>query len=226
MPQRLETAPGHHRFVCNLSWGTSGVEESDEPDDGEGSIPRGPKVAPGTYSLQLNVDGKPLPAEELTVMMDPRVKVTTAELQQNFVTTYKIFSASLEARRALAEMGSVKNQLAKDSLSSPRIAQQRKALLAALNAITSGTGTSPGLGQANSEMTSALNAAESSDRAIPSQAIQVYAEADAAAALRIQEWAALKQGALAQFNQQLTREKLAPIAISAIEHEVHVLMTQ
>ncbi len=56
--------------------------------------------------------------------------------------------------------------------------------------------------------------------------MQVYAEGSTASALRIREWAALKQGALAQFNQQLTREKLAPIAISAIEHEVYILMTQ
>ena len=226
VPQRLQTAPGHHRFVWNLAWGTSGVAESDEPDDGEGGTPRGPKVAPGTYSLELSVDGKPLPAEELTVTMDPRVKATTAELQQNFITTYTIFSASLEARRALAEIGSVKSQLAKGSSSPPRIAQQVQTLLASIDAITSGTGANPGLDQANSELTSALNMAESSDRPIPSQAMEVYGEASAASALRIREWAALKHGALAQFNGQLTREKLAPIAISAIEHEVYVLMTQ
>ena len=226
VPQRLETKPGHHRFVWNLAWGTSGVAESDEPDDGEGSIPRGPKVAPGTFSLELSVDGKPLPAEQLTVVMDPRIQATTAELQQNFATTYTIFSASLEARRALAEIGSVKGQLAKNSTRNPQIAQQGKALLASIDVITSGRGANLGLDQANSEMTSALNVAESSDRAIPSQAMEVFGEASAASARRTTEWAALKQGALAQFNQQLTREKLSPIAISAIEQEVHVLMTQ
>jgi photosystem II stability/assembly factor-like uncharacterized protein len=226
VPQRLETAVGHHRFLWNLAWGTSGVTESDEPDDGEGSMPRGPKVAPGAYTLELSVDGKSLPAEQLSVTMDPRCKATTAELQQNFATTYGIFLASLQARRALAELGSVKDQLTKDSFSNPQIAQQQKALLASIDAITSATGAGLGLEQANSEITSALNVAEGSDRPIPSQAIQVYAEASAASALRIKAWAALKQGALAQFNQQLTRQQLAPIAISAIEHEVYVLMTQ
>jgi photosystem II stability/assembly factor-like uncharacterized protein len=226
VPQRLETAPGQHRFVWNLAWGTSGVEESDEPDDGEGGIPRGPKVAPGIYTVQLTVDGKVLPPEPLTVTMDPRVKATTAELQQNFVTTYGIFAASLQARRAMAEIGSVREQLTKGSLSSPRIAEQQKALLASIEGIISGTGGGPGLEQANSEITSALNVAESSDRAIPAQAMQVFAEASAASALRIKEWAALKQGSLKEFNEELAREKLAPIAISEIEHEVYVLMTQ
>ncbi len=226
VPQRLETAPGHHRFIWNLAWGTSGVAESDEPDDGEGSIPRGPKVAPGTYTLALSVNGKPLPIQQLTVVMDPRCAASSTELQQNFTTSYTIFRGSLESRRALAEIGSVKDQLAKQVFEKPEIVQQQKALLAAIDAITDGTSASPGLEQANTEITSALNVAESSDRAIPSQALAVYAEASAASTLRVKQWAALKQGALAQFNQQLTREKLAPIAISAIEQEVYLLMTQ
>ncbi len=222
VPQRLETTAGHHRFVWNLAWGTSGVSESDEPDDGEGGIPRGPKVAPATYTLELNVDDKALPAQQLTVTMDPRSKATPAELQQNFATTYGIFSTSLASRRALAEIGAVKLQLTKNALSDP----QQKALLASIEAITAGTGEGLGLDQANSEITAALNVAESSDRPIPAQAIQVYAEANAASAMRLDEWSALKQGALARFNQQLTRAKLQPIAISAVEHEVFLLMTQ
>jgi hypothetical protein len=226
VPQRLETAPGHHRFIWNLAWGTSGVEESDEPDDGEGGIPRGPKVAPGTYTLELKVDGKPVPSQSLTVTMDPRAKATPSELQQNFETAYGIFAASLATRRALAEIGSVKSQLAKSIFDNPRLAQRQKTLLASIQDITTGSGGNLGLDQANSEITSALNVAESSDRAIPSQAMQVYFEAKTASTLRLQQWAALKQGAFAEFNQQLTREKLAPIAISAIEQEVYVLMTQ
>ena len=226
VPQRLETTPGHHRLLWNLTWGTSGVSESDEPDDGEGGIPRGPKVAPGTYSLQLSVDGRPLPAEELTVTMDPRLQATTASSSRTSPRRTSIFSASLEARRALAEIGSVKDQLAQRSSGGSQIIQQTTALRASIEVITSGTEASLGLDQANSEMTSALNVAESSDRPIPSQAMNVYAEASAASALRIQQWAALKQGPLAQFNQQLTRAKLPPVAISAIEREVYVLMTQ
>jgi hypothetical protein len=158
--------------------------------------------------------------------MDPRCAASSTELQQNFTTSYTIFRGSLESRRALAEIGSVKDQLAKQVFEKPEIVQQQKALLAAIDAITDGTRASPGLEQANTEITSALNVAESSDRAIPSQALAVYAEASAASTLRVKQWAALKQGALAQFNQQLTREKLVPIAISAIEQEVYLLMTQ
>jgi photosystem II stability/assembly factor-like uncharacterized protein len=230
IPQRLETTPGHHRFVWNLAWGTSGVAESDEPDDGEGGVPRGPRVAPGTYYVELVWNGNPLYTQPLTVVMDPRVSASAAELQENFATTYKIFSDSLVARRALAEIESVAGQLKKSAPASPALTTQSKAVLAAIEAITSGSATAPGLtvglDQANTELTSALNVAESSDRAIPAQALEVYAEASAASAARVKEWTTLKQGPLAKYNQQLKSAKLPPIAISAIEHEVYILMTQ
>jgi photosystem II stability/assembly factor-like uncharacterized protein len=227
LPQRLETEPGQHRFIWNLAWGTSGVEESDEPDEGEGGIPRGPKAAPGTYTLELTVDGHALPpVQELKIVQDPRSPATSAELQQGFETSYRIFSSSLEARRALAEIGSVKEQLAKHASDKPEIERQAKQLLASIEAIESGAGKAIGLDQANTEITAALNVAESSDRPVPAQALEVYAEAQQASSARVKEWAALKAGAFAKFNEQLKSSKLPPIAISAIEQEVYTLMTQ
>jgi photosystem II stability/assembly factor-like uncharacterized protein len=225
--QRLETAPGHHRFIWNLAWGTSGVEESDEPDDGEGGIPRGPKVAPGRYTVEFFADGNTMPMEQpLTVVMDPRAAASAAQLQQNFDTTYGIFTASLEARRALAEMESVATQVKRSAAGVDALAAQSRTLLAAIESITAGSGQNTGLEQANTELTSALNVAESSDRAIPAQALEIFAEASAASSARVKEWAALKQGPLAKYNRQLKSGKLPPIAISAIEHEVDTLMTQ
>jgi hypothetical protein len=221
-PQRLETASGHHRFIWNLAVGSSGVAESDEPDDGEGGVPRGPKVAPGEFTIELGVDGKPLAIENLEVDMDPRSAATPFELQQNFATATRIFGDSLDARRALAEIESVKGQIAK----TPGLKAQSKTLLEAIEAISSGSGGGMGLEQANTELTSALNVVESSDRAIPSQALEIYSEAKTASAARVKEWSALKEGPLAKYNLELKAANLPPIAISLIEREVYTLMTQ
>ena len=43
--------------------------------------PQGPFVVPGKYEVRLTVDGKTY-KQPLVVEMDPRVKVTQAELQQ------------------------------------------------------------------------------------------------------------------------------------------------
>jgi hypothetical protein len=205
------------------------VAESDEPDDGEGDIPRGPRCAPGTYTLDLEVDGKKLPTETLSVVKDPRSPATQLDFDAQFATSYQIFLDSLASRRALAEIASVKQQLAK-AIASPQndeIAKQSKELAAAIDALLEGTGGAAlGLNAANQELTSSLSVAESSDRAAPSQALAVYDEARTAARQRISEWAALKKGSLADLNQQLKTSGLAPIAIAEIEREVHYLMTR
>jgi photosystem II stability/assembly factor-like uncharacterized protein len=229
VPQHLETEPGMHRFIWNLSWGTSGVAESDDPDDGEGSIPRGPRVAPGSYTLELEVDGKKAAPETLAVVMDPRSPASPTVLQQQFETSYKIFQDSLESRRALAEIGSLEEQLAKIA-STPALQKQTADLTTSIHALLDGdphsTERTIGLEQANTELTSALNVAESSDRATPAQALAVYAEARKASAARVQEWASLKKGALADLNQQLKSQSIPPIAIGEIEREVYYLMTR
>jgi hypothetical protein len=228
-PQQLETSPGMHRFVWNLAWGTSGVPESDEPDDGEGDIPRGPRAAPGSYSVELEADGKVLSRESLLVAKDPRSPATQAEFDENFVTTYKMFLDSLSCRRALAEIGSVKEQLSKLIANSKDSAVETKAkeLSAAADAVVeSSDSASLGLDAANQELTSAMNMAESSDRRVPAQALIVYNEARAASARRIKDWADLKAGPLAALNLELKTQGLAPIAIAEIEREVYEFMTR
>jgi photosystem II stability/assembly factor-like uncharacterized protein len=195
-PQQIDVSPGMHRIVWNLAWGTSGVAESDEPDDGEGDIPRGPRVAPGTYSVELEADGRVLPRETLLVAKDPRSPASQADFDDNLEASYKIFLDSLNSRRALAEIGSVKEQLSKivASAKDTGIAGKAKELSAAVDALVSGSdGTALGLDTANQELTSTLNMAESSDRRIPAQAMVVYNEAQTASGQKIRDWTALKK---------------------------------
>jgi photosystem II stability/assembly factor-like uncharacterized protein len=233
-PQRLETPAGMHRFIWNLAWGTSGATESDEPDDGNGDVPRGPRVAPGNYSLELEVDGRKAPPETLVVVKDPRSPASQAELEAQFKVGYKIFADSLESRRALAEMGSVKEQLAngiaKEIDGTPDLQRKAAALTASIDALLSGqtpdTGKLMGLDEANTALTAALHVSESSDRTIPTQALELYAQAHDATIARGEEWDRLKKGPLAELNQQLKLQHLAPIAIAEIEQEVYYLMTR
>lgn len=233
-PQRLEASAGMHRFLWNLAWGTSGVAESDEPDDGEGDIPRGPRVAPGKYTLELEVDGKKAAQETLVVVMDPRSPASQTELQQQFDISYRIFVDSLESRRALAEIGSVQAQLSEmtseASVRNGEIDKRAQELAATIDAVLEGGSQLPekfmGLNQANTELTAALHVAESSDRTIPAQALAVYAEAHKASSARVAEWTKIKQGPLVDLNQRLKAQRRTPIAIAEIEREVYYLMTR
>ena len=234
VPQRLETAAGMHRFVWNLAWGTSGVEESDEPDDGNGDVPRGPRVTPGSYTLELNVDGKKAQPETLVVVMDPRSPADARALALQFETSYRIFSDSLKSRRALAEIDSVEEQLARtqstNKAANPALAGKSREVSGRIDAILKGKSEdshpSMGLDEANAGLTAALHVAESSDRTTPSQALELYAQAHAAAEAAVEQWTALKQGPLADLNRELKSSGQPQINISEIEQEVYYLMTR
>ena len=54
--------------------------------------PRGPWVLPGTYAVQLTVDGKTL-TQPLRVKMDPRVATSPAGLAQQFKLSIAVYEA-------------------------------------------------------------------------------------------------------------------------------------
>jgi photosystem II stability/assembly factor-like uncharacterized protein len=221
-PQRLETSAGMHRFIWNLAWDPSGAPDDNEPDDGEGRTPHPPRAAPGTYTVELQVNGEIVSAEPLILIKDPRSPATQAQFVLQFETSYKIFRDSLEARRALAEIDSVKEQLDKTiagaAAGNAQVITKEKEFRAALDAIVEGNS---GLDAANMELTTALNAVESSDRPAPSQARAVYRMALSASQAKLKEWAGLKAEPLATLNRELKAQGLPLIEISEIQHEVH-----
>ncbi len=194
--------------------------------------PSGPKAVPGIYQVRLTVDGK-TQDQSLKVIMDPRSPATPEVLAQQLQLGQQIFGETIEARRALAEIGSVQKQLA-DIQQKP--GAQSAPLKSALAEAQSGIGKiltnkehateDPGLQDAYAGLASALRVVEGGDRAVPSQAIAVYKESSQQVKARIAEWARFKQTRLAQLNQQLREANFAPIAIAQIEQEVEFLMSQ
>jgi photosystem II stability/assembly factor-like uncharacterized protein len=235
-PEVLEKTAGMHRFVWNLAWGSSGDPIEDEED--ENRSPKGPKAVPGIYRVRLTVHGK-TQEQPLTVIMDPRSPATPEMLAQQLQLGRQIFGETIEARRALAELGSVQKQLAdiQKKLGQQKLGTRSEQLKSALAEAQSGilqiltnkehtAGDGPGLQGAYTGLASALRVVESGDRAVPSQAIAVYQESSPQIKARIAEWARFKQTRLAQLNQQLREANLATIAIAEIEQEVEFLMTR
>jgi hypothetical protein len=229
-PEVLEKAAGMHRFVWNLTWGSSGGPSADE--DSEYRNPAGPKAAPGNYLVRLTIDGT-TQEQSLTVIMDPRSPATPELLAQQLQMGREIFSETIGARRALAEVGSVQKQLAEiQAKPGAQTAQLKSALADAQSAIgkilknkeraTDG----PGLQDAYTGLASALRVVESGDRAIPSQAISVFNESSPQIKARIAEWTQFKQVKLASLNRQLQDAGLTPIALGEIERQVEFLVSR
>lgn len=235
-PEILEKTPGMHRFVWDLTWGSSGGPTEDE--DADYHRPKGPKVVPGTYQVRLTVDGQ-VQSQSLNIIMDPRSSATSEVLAEQLRMGRQIFAATMEARRALAEIDSVQKQLAdiQRKLGQEKPDSQKASVASALAGAQSAIGEllinkehsaaeSPGLQIAYTGLTSALRVVESGDRAVPSQAIAVYKESSQQAKTGIAEWNQFKQTQLVQLNQRLRQANLAPIAIAEIEREVEFLLSR
>ena len=227
-PEFLQTSPGMHRFVWNLSWGNSGDPIDDES---ESRIPVGPKAVPGTYQVRLSVDGQ-TQSQSLKIIMDPRSPATTVVLREQLELGQKIFAEAMEARRTLAEIGSVKKQLADAEKSLGEKDQEVKPVLAEaqieIAKILSNKESTQagGLQDGYVELSSALRVVEGGDRAVPSQAIDVYKESSERVKAGIAEWVRFKQTKLPELNQKLREASLVPIAISQTEQDVEFLMAQ
>jgi photosystem II stability/assembly factor-like uncharacterized protein len=226
-PVMLESDAGMHRFVWDFRWSSSGTSE--EVEDEGFFAPRGPRVIPGDYQVNLTIDGS-LFGTVLHVRMDPRSKATAAELEQQQSLGLEIFGKVRRSRQTLAEMNAVSGNLTKlsgDLKDKPQLKAQSEKLVAAIAAIQKGSKSDAmGLEAASGGLQSALRVVESGDRTTPQQAIEVYQMSEKAATAGIDDWKALKGGELAGFNRELEKAGLKPVQVSAIEVEVEELLAQ
>jgi hypothetical protein len=157
--------------------------------------------------------------------MDPRSPATPEVLAEQFQLGKEIFSKTLEARRALAEISSLQKRLAGVEQGPAGQAAQFKSALteveSSVNKIVATIERSPqqgpGLRDAYNGLASALQVVESGDRPVPTQAVSVYQQSSQQVDACIREWAEFKQVKLPQFNQQLRRANLAPITLGKEE---------
>ncbi len=230
-PEVLQTTPGMHRFVWNLTWSSSGGPGMDE--ESEYRNPSGPRVVPGIYTVRLTVDGRPQ-TQPLKVLMDPRSPATPETLHQQLQLGQQIFAETIEARRVLAEIASLRKQLAdleqkvgeKDSAIKSALLDAQTELSKIVTKPAAIPGQTAGLQEAFANMASALRVVEAGDRPVPSQAIAVYNESHQRVKGAIAEWSDFKTTRLPPLNQKLSEANLAPIAISEIEQEVQFLMSR
>jgi photosystem II stability/assembly factor-like uncharacterized protein len=230
-PEVLEKTVGMHRFVWNLTWRNSGGPSADE--EAEYRNPSGPKAVPGIYQVRLMVNGE-MQAQPLQVIMDPRSPATPKILQQQLDVAQHIYAQTLEARRVLAEIGSVQKKLAD---AQQKLGEQNPALKSAIAGAQAeigkiladkqaAAGEPAGLQDAYTGLASALRAVESGDRAVPEQAIALYEESSQQVKARIAEWTSFKQAKLPTLNQKLREGNLSPIGIAEIEQEVEFLISR
>jgi photosystem II stability/assembly factor-like uncharacterized protein len=103
-PQSVSTKAGMHRFLWDMHYAPVPNVESEFPISAtyRNTAPEAtsPWVAPGDYTVILTVGGKTF-SQPLTIKMDPRVKASDTDLQQQFDLSWQLYQMRLK----LAPMG-------------------------------------------------------------------------------------------------------------------------
>src|SRR5215211_9416908 len=71
-----------------------------------------PWIAPGDYRVTLTIDGKTF-TQPLTVAMDPRVKASAADLQEQFDLSWKLYQLRLKLAPIGKKFDDIAEQLTK-----------------------------------------------------------------------------------------------------------------
>jgi photosystem II stability/assembly factor-like uncharacterized protein len=130
-PTPLPTNAGMNRYVWDLRYAAPDALQHTYPISAlyerTHAEPQGPFVVPGTYEVRLTVDGKTY-KQPLTVAMDPRVKITQAELQQQLELEQKVdtlisqsYSFHDQAAKLLSEVADRQAALQKNDQAKPAL---------------------------------------------------------------------------------------------------------
>jgi hypothetical protein len=214
-PQILSAAPGAHRFVWDLRWAPPAGATFSYPIAATfrntAPEPKGPWVHPATYTVRLTVNGQ-RHEQPLTVKMDPRVKTPEMALRRQYDNSLSLYRAINSLQVALAEIRSVRSQLAALPRTNDPLARTLSGFDARASALAgqsggrgAGGGTgAPSLSALNGQLASLLDIIQDADVDPTTQVLQATQDRVAAARSLLDQWTQLKQTELSALNRQLS----------------------
>ena len=114
--QSVSTKAGMHRFLWDMHYTSVPGVEPEFPISAtyRNTAPEAtsPWAVPGDYTVMLTVGGKTF-SQPLTIEMDPRVKTSAADLQQQFDLSWKLYQLRLKLAPIGKKFGDVAEQLTK-----------------------------------------------------------------------------------------------------------------
>jgi len=115
-PESVSTKTGMHRFLWDMHYTAVPNVEPEFPISAtyRNTAPEAtsPWAAPGNYTVMLTVDNKTF-SQPLTVAMDPRVKTSAADLQEQFDLSWQLYQLRLKLAPIGKKFDDVAEQLTK-----------------------------------------------------------------------------------------------------------------
>jgi hypothetical protein len=208
--QILSGEAGAHRFLWDLhyaplsvppSYPISATYQQTAPD------PTSPWVMPGTYTVNLTVNGTTY-SQPLTVKMDPRVKTSTEELKRQLDLSLAAYTGRQQCLTYLAEIRGYREKI-KASL---QLTRGTAALLAFDQKLSQWENTPRGsaessFGRLNDVFASLVGLYQDSDMPITKQGAGGFAEAQRQFEKVMSDWKIWKDANLIQLNKALLKSK-------------------
>jgi photosystem II stability/assembly factor-like uncharacterized protein len=217
----LSAEAGMHRFVWDLRYAFAGARRSRR---GGG----GPIAVPGQYTVKLTAAGKTISAP-LVVKMDPRVKTSAADLEQQFQLAAKLAAGVGEFSEAVVAADDLKKQIAahgKQVEGNAELAAALSALEKEIGAVA-GSGTAGGgfgsfgfavpgnvsttLRQVSAAMGTLLGIVESADVRPSADVMAASEKWQAAGKVTLAKWEVVRKKDLAEVNSLLEKAHLQPL---------------
>jgi photosystem II stability/assembly factor-like uncharacterized protein len=232
-PVVLSTAPGMHRFTWDVHYqplaaagaGRGGLPIAAVPYNTV-PAPTVPWVSPGTYTVNLTVNGKSY-TQPITVRQDPRVKTPAIVMQRVYSLTRSAYMGAVDAQKATADAQKLRDEIAR---------KKGEATGAAATALTdfdkrvesvfAGTGSSdatgggrsggaggaaPGSSSPAGALIAVMNSLQAADVQPTALQVKTIESALTNARAAMARWTTLKTTGLTALNGQLKAAGLAPI---------------
>ncbi|HME05639.1 MAG TPA: hypothetical protein VKG25_01265, partial [Bryobacteraceae bacterium] len=173
--------------------------------------PQGPLVLPGTYSLELAVGGRVF-RQSLEVKLDPRLTVSSADLQRQLDLEQQIGRGMFVSYRAYQDAAALRKAL---SAHKKDMADAAAALEKKIDAVDNGTHTAPGFGPVNRDLTRLASSVQSGDVRPAETAAAAVAEQCQALDTDLEKWRELNERDVPRFNAGLHGALLPVVVVDA-----------
>jgi hypothetical protein len=222
-PMNLSTQAGMHRFVWDMHWqpmpGALQFLDANQAVKHETPVmASSPWVMPGNYTIKLTVGGKTY-TQPLVVRMDPRVKTSTADLQQQFDKSMQAYREAMDASNALGQVRDLEKQVAARK-SSDKLAAYAKQL----ETLSGPKATSPfefffrhgppTLGSVGGDLQMLMARMQDADEAPTAADLAALDKTSAELKSLLDRWNVLKGQPLAALNRALQANRQPPLVLA------------
>ncbi len=183
--------------------------------------PQGAMVVPGQYEIRLTAAGQTY-RQPITVKLDPRLQVSTQELQRQLELAQKIAVGMKATYEGYSQAAQLRTELAgrlatlKQTGKSPEALAAAEAADVKAQGLTDAAGPPAGLGPMNRDLTRLMIAVDQSDTPPASEIVETFTGMCQDTLAALTRWNDLRTNDLPKLNALLARESLAPVTVPSL----------